>query len=203
MADAFWTNGQHADAVGVSSPTLRRVVSAVLASLFALAAPPAATAAPPRCADADLIPAQDNLPVIRDATLCLLNRERTSRGLRKLTSSPQLRRSAQSFSVAMVRQSFFDHVSPGGSTLLSRVRRGTDYLAGAGNYALGENIAWGSGHYATPSETVAGWMQSAGHRRNILDRRFRHIGIGIAIGAPADAQGMPAATYTTDFGFRT
>ena len=193
----------NADDVGVSLSTLRRVVLAVPLSIVALAAPPAAATAAPRCADADLMPAQDNLPVIREATLCLLNRERTSRGLPKLTSSPQLRRSAQSFSVAMVRQNFFDHVSPGGSTLLSRVRHGTEYLAGARNYALGENIAWGSGRYATPSQTVAGWMDSAGHRHNILNRRFRHVGIGIAIGAPADAQGMQAATYTTDFGFRT
>jgi len=173
-----------------------------LLCLLALGAPPAASAAAPRCANANLMPAQDNLPAIRDATLCLLNVERTSRGLRKLKSNPQLRRSAQRFSVMMVQQNFFDHVSPGGSTLLSRVRRGTDYLAGALNYALGENIAWGSGHYATPAETVVGWMNSAGHRRNILNRKFHHIGIGIATGAPANAGSMPAATYTTHFGFR-
>jgi len=186
----------------VTHPTVHRVLLAVLVSLLALAAPSVAAAAP-GCANADLMPTQDNLPVIGDATLCLLNAERASRGLPKLKSSPQLRRSAQSFSVSMVKQSFFDHVSPGGTTLLSRVRRGTDYLAGAMNYALGENIAWGSGHYATPAETVDGWMQSPGHKKNILNRRFRHIGIGIAIGAPADAGGMPAATYTTDFGYRT
>ena len=46
-------------------------------------------------------------------------------------------------------------------------------------------------------------MESAGHRANILNRRFRHIGIGVVLGAPEDAQGMPAATYTTDFGHRS
>jgi uncharacterized protein YkwD len=45
-------------------------------------------------------------------------------------------------------------------------------------------------------------MRSSGHRRNILDRRFRHIGIGVASGAPDDVGAQPAATYTTDFGFR-
>jgi uncharacterized protein YkwD len=132
-----------------------------MVSVLALAAPAAASAGT-SCANADLQPTRDNLPVIRDATLCLLNAERTSRGLKKLKSSPQLRRSAQRFSAMMVQQNFFDHVSPGGSTLLSRVRRGTDYLSGALNYALGENIAWGSGHYATPWETVDGWMNSSG-----------------------------------------
>ena len=186
----------------MSSRTVRRLLLPALVTLLTLVAPSAASAAP-SCANANLQPTSDNLPVIRDATLCLLNAERTSRGMKKLKSSPQLRRSAQRFSAMMVQQSFFDHVSPGGSTLLSRVRRGTDYLTGALNYALGENIAWGSGHYATPAQTVVGWMNSSGHRKNILNRRFRHIGIGIAIGAPADAGGMPAATYTTDFGYRT
>jgi uncharacterized protein YkwD len=186
----------------VISSTARRVLVPTLLSLLALAVPTAASAAP-ACANADLMPSPDNLPLVRDVTLCLLNVERTSHGLKKLQSSPQLRSSAQRFSVAMVRESFFDHVSPGGSTLLSRVRRGTDYLAGARSFSLGENIAWGSGEYATPAETVDGWMHSPGHRHNILNGRFRHIGIGVAIGAPEDAGGMPAATYTTDFGFRT
>jgi uncharacterized protein YkwD len=162
-----------------------------------------ATAPASTCAGADLMPAADNDAALRSATLCLVNAERTKRGLVSLTSNAQLGKAAQNYSRAMVRERFFDHVSPGGSTLLSRVRRGTAYLRGARNYALGENIAWGSGEYATPQETVQAWMESAGHRANILNRRFRHIGVGIAPGAPEDDQGMPAATYTTDFGQRS
>jgi uncharacterized protein YkwD len=154
------------------------------------------------CAGADLEPTSSNTQELRQATLCLLNAERTSRGMVPLTASPHLAKAAQKYSESMVRQRFFDHVSPGGSTLLTRVRRGTSYLRGARSYALGENIAWGSGQLATPDETVNAWMGSGGHRQNILNRRFRHIGIGVAIGAPEDGQGMPAATYTTDFGFR-
>jgi uncharacterized protein YkwD len=45
-------------------------------------------------------------------------------------------------------------------------------------------------------------MHSSGHRRNILDRDLREIGIGIAPGAPLDVGGQRAATYTTDFGRR-
>ncbi len=146
------------------------------------------------------MPAPDNSATLRSATLCLVNEQRAKRGLAQLTANSQLGKAAQRYSQAMVRESFFDHVSPGGSTLLSRVRRGTAYLRGARSYALGENIAWGSGDYATPKETVEGWMESQGHRDNILNRRYRHIGVGIAIGAPEDTGGMPAATYTTDFG---
>jgi uncharacterized protein YkwD len=167
------------------------------------ARPPAQAAqAGPRCPGADLMPSPENVADVRDATLCLLNAERVSRGLKALRANPQLDKSSSNFSRMMVRQSFFDHVSPGGSTLLSRVRRGTRYLRGVRGYGLGENIAWGSGEYATASATVSSWMESAGHRSNILNRRFVHIGVGVAIGAPEDAQGVPAATYTTDFGYR-
>lgn len=183
------------------SRTLRYGLLPAIFAGLALALPAAPSAA--TCANADVMPAADNAAVMRDATLCLVNAERTTRGLRALASNSQLGAAAQNYSRAMVRQRFFDHVSPGGSTLLSRIRGGTAYLRGARSYALGENIAWGSGDYATPRETVKSWMESSGHRANILNRRFRHIGVGVAIGAPEDDQGMPAATYTTDFGLRT
>jgi uncharacterized protein YkwD len=168
---------------------------------LSLAAPAAASAAS-ACPGADLTPTSENVSEIRTATLCLLNHERARRGLKRLAESPGLRRTAQRYSQAMVAQSFFDHVSPGGSTLLSRVKTTTAYLQNVSTWALGENIAWGTGELATPAETMKGWMASSGHRHNILNRRFRHVGIGIALGAPVDAQGMAAATYTTDFGYR-
>jgi uncharacterized protein YkwD len=149
------------------------------------------------------MPTNDNVLAMRAATLCLLNEERAKHGLKPLISHPQLEKAAQNYSRAMVRERFFDHVSPGGSTLLSRVRRGTRYLQGARRYSLGENIAWGSGTYATPAETVQGWMESPGHKANILNRRFKHIGVGVAPGAPEDGEGMPAVTITTDFGQRS
>jgi uncharacterized protein YkwD len=46
-------------------------------------------------------------------------------------------------------------------------------------------------------------MHSPGHRRNMLNKNFRDIGIGIAIGAPQDVAGSPAATYATEFGTRS
>ena len=154
------------------------------------------------CADANETPTASNMAEARAATLCLLNVERTKRGLRKLRSHATLRGVATSYSRQMVRHRFFDHVSPGGSTLTSRIRR-TSYLRGTRAWSLGENLAWGTGHYATPRETVQSWMESPGHKRNILDRSFTEIGIGIALGAPvaAVASGV-AATYTTEFGRR-
>jgi uncharacterized protein YkwD len=78
----------------------------------------------------------------------------------------------------------------------------TPRRGGTRSWSLGENIAWGSGELASPAAIVRSWMHSSGHRRNILDGGFRNIGIGVASGAPADVQGQPAATYTTDFGSR-
>jgi uncharacterized protein YkwD len=187
------------------APIVRTLSPAALACL-ALALPaalPAAASAAAPCPDAGLMPVATNMAQVKTATLCLLNVERTTRGRAPLTSNGQLGKAAQAYSAKMVRLRFFDHVCPQGTTPTSRVRAGTSYLRGhARSWSLGENIAWGSGELATPGAIVRSWMHSAGHRRNILDRGFRNIGIGIASGAPDDVQGQPAATYTTDFGFR-
>jgi uncharacterized protein YkwD len=165
-----------------------------------LAAPHSASAAP--CAGADVMPTSANTAQVRHATLCLLNQERRSRGLKRLRESAKLRSAAQSYSWAMVRNDFFDHVSPGGSTLLGRIRK-TAYLSSAQGWALGENIAWGAGELASPRKTMRAWMHSPGHKHNILTGRFTEVGIGIAPGAPVQLpEGMNAATYTTDFGMR-
>jgi uncharacterized protein YkwD len=179
----------------------RRLVAGAVAFAAALfvAAPSAAFAA---CDGADDVPSAASLDVARSTTLCLLNQERTSRGLRKLRSNGRLRDAAQGYSRQMVSRNFFDHVSPTGSTLVSRIKA-TNYLASANGWSLGENIAWGGGSRATPRETVDAWMNSAGHKRNILTGSFDEIGIGVVVGAPADLpEDMPSATYTTDFGTR-
>ena len=178
----------------------RRLLSGAvtLVAALSLTAPAAALA----CENADDVPTSGTISEARDATLCLLNIERTSRGLKKLRNNARLRDAAQSYSRNMVVNDFFDHVSPGGSTMVSRIKA-TRYLNGANGWMLGENIAWGGSTRSTPRETVDAWMHSAGHKHNILTGEFDEIGIGIAIGAPARLPaGMASATYTTDFGSR-
>jgi len=183
-------------------PTSLGLLTALLA-VAAMALPNVASASRSTCAHANLAPTSSNAVELRNATYCLINVERSKHGLKPLSSSAQLRRAAQAYSRTMVRGRFFNHVSPGGSTLMTRVRRGTAYLAGAARFALGENIAYGCGTLATPAQTVDSWMHSAGHRASILSPRYRHIGIGVAIGAPTnDPMGGVGATYTTDFGYR-
>jgi uncharacterized protein YkwD len=97
----------------------------------------------------------------------------------------------------MVRKNFFAH-----GNFVARILKAR-YVRRRQAWSLGENIAWGTGNLATPQEIVKAWMNSPGHRANILNRRFRDIGVGIVMGAPAQVQaGQVAATYTTDFGLR-
>jgi uncharacterized protein YkwD len=169
----------------------------------ALAVPGVASAASASCADTGVKPSPSSMPVVRHAILCLLNVQRAKHSMAPLHSNTSLAHAASNFSMAMVRGGFFDHTSPSGSTVASRVQR-TTYLHGVRAYALGENIAWGTGGFATPKQIVSSWMRSAGHRANILNPRYRDIGIGAALGAPVKVRGASsAATYTTDFGQRT
>ena len=152
------------------------------------------------CAHAHEKPSAGNLPEVRAAVLCLHNRERSAHGLPPLRTHGKLRRAAQSHAGDMVEGRFFAHVSRSGADLVDRILK-TGYARGQG-WALGENIAWGTGNLATAAEIQRAWMESPGHRANILAHDFRDIGIGIVVGAPVNAGGLPSATYTADFGVR-
>ena len=85
----------------------------------------------------------------------------------------------------MVRRRFFGHVCPDGTTVVSRIRKRTSYLLGPlQSWSLGENLAWGSGSKGTPRGSSRTWMRSSAHRRAILNRPFRDVGVGVAAGAP-------------------
>jgi uncharacterized protein YkwD len=116
------------------------------------------------------------------AVECLVNEQRAAAGLRALSHDRRLARAARRYSSAMVRERFFDHVSPEGSTLGQRAR-----AAGYRGGALGETLGWGQGDLATPSAIVAAWMASPPHHAVLLDGEFRRIGLGVAVGSPAGA----------------
>ncbi|HEV7750575.1 MAG TPA: CAP domain-containing protein [Baekduia sp.] len=176
-------------------PTHARRLLLSFGALLALALPAPAMAA---CSGDDVAPSD---PGAVAATLCLLNEQRAAQHLPALTQSSPLDRAAGGYAGAMVDQRFFDHVSPGGSTLLQRIKA-AGWVAASGSWTVGENIAWGSGSLGTPASIVDGWMHSAGHRANILNGSFAEIGIGIAEGAPRGGVGGEAGTYVTDFGSR-
>jgi len=175
---------------------LRILLPALASAALLLVAPTSSSAA--GCAGATLKPTAGDAARVHHATLCLLNRQRASRGLPRLREQRSLTGAARRYARLMVRRRFFDHVSPGGSTMAERIKR-TNYLDDTRGWSLGENLAWGSRSRATPVQIVAAWMHSAGHRRNILDGGFREIGIGIALGSPTGGAG---ATYVNEFGRR-
>lgn len=155
--------------------------------------------AKPACADSELPPTQDNLARERAAVLCLVNVERTKRGLVKLRNNPSLEKVARAYARRLVKEHFFSHVAPDGTTMVDRIHL-TSYLNGLPRrWYAGENIAWGTGTSALPSDIVKAWMNSPGHRANILNKVYRDIGLGAYYGTPKTPAG---GTYVTDFGRR-
>lgn len=153
------------------------------------------------CANTRLRPSATNTALIRAATLCLINRERLTRGERTLRPNRRLRRAAQAHSMSMAFGDYFEHDGPSGQTPLARLRDAGYISSSRVGYEVGENIAWGTLYLATPRAIVAAWMASPGHRANILDARYRETGIGVSPRPPASlAHGQPGAIYTQDFG---
>ncbi len=137
----------------------------------------------------------------RKATLCLINAERRQAGLRPLKRNKRLQRAAQRHNSRMAGSGCFAHECPGEGDLGSRLESGGYLLDDLRRWAFGENIAWGYGEKGSPSQAVEAWMNSPGHRANILSRAYREIGVGFSTGTPADG-GEPGGIYTTDFGLR-
>jgi uncharacterized protein YkwD len=183
--------------MGTFRPAVLFAVSLTCAMLLM----PVGAASAAGCPNETLIPNANNTLLISVATRCLINQERARFGRKPLAASAALNVPAQRFAQLMVSQRFFGHVGPEGDSVLLRVKRQSNYISKrTGRYALGENIAWGSDELGSPLQIVDFWMHSSGHRRNILDRTYRDVGIGVASGAPEDVGGDPAGTYSTVFG---
>ena len=104
--------------------------------------------------------------------LKLHNKERKKRNKPKLRLNSALKRSAQLYAQDMANTGNFSHVGVDGSTFDQRIQ------AQGGNFpTLAENIAQGQ---LTAKEVHKGWMRSTGHKRNILNKRFRTVGFGMA-----------------------
>ncbi|GAB2789401.1 CAP domain-containing protein [Streptomyces chlorus] len=107
----------------------------------------------------------------------LTNRERARAGLPPLAVDSLLVTAAQAHSADMVARDFYSHTAPGGSRPWDRAA-----AAGSARRTIGENIACGQ---RSAAEVVEGWMNSPGHRANILKPDFTHIGVGFAGGGRA------------------
>jgi uncharacterized protein YkwD len=164
----------------VATPSPTRTTAApttpVPTTTAARTQPPATTSAPA---------STDTVTAARAAILSLVNAQRATAGCHPLTASSSLDSLAQAFSEDMAARGFFDHTDPDGKTPWDRAKaRGITNLGG-------ENIARGQ---ATAQAVMDAWMNSAGHRANILNCDYTTLGVGIHYGT-----GGP--WWTQDFGF--
>ena len=173
----------------------RRLATTVLAVL-ALSAPASAAAPCGRAADRN--PAFSSTAAAERATLCLINAERRAHSLARLRANGQLRIAGERHAADMVRRDYFSHTAPGGISFVSRIKD-TSYIRPSSAWTVGENLAWGAGSSAAPRAIMRRWMNSPGHRANILKRGYRQIGIAIVRGVPVGGVGA-GATYATEFG---
>jgi uncharacterized protein YkwD len=165
--------------------TRRLLAQAVILCAAAAASSSPAAAAELRCAHASASPSHLSTPAATHALQCLINGERRRHGLRPVRANRRLAAAARRHAQDMATEDFFGHVSPGGATVQSRVKR-AGYLGGVREWWLGEALAWGTSGAGAP-------------RAILLSRSYRDVGIGVARGAPRGS-GKGALTVTLDFG---
>jgi uncharacterized protein YkwD len=121
------------------------------------------------------------LAKVEDLIFDLTNQARLARGLAPLARDDELGNVARAFSNDMLVRRYFDHTTPEGLAFEKRLANQYRHWV----YDMGENIWSGSGY--DPRETqelaqeiVNDWLNSPGHRENLLDPDFTHLGVGVS-----------------------
>jgi uncharacterized protein YkwD len=154
------------------------------------------------CAGATLTPTSSDTAAVDTATLCLVNEIRAAHHLHSLRANRYLLGVATSQVTTMVSWDYFSDVRPSGQTPLSLVGV-TRYRAHAAGFAVGQNIAWGTGSFASPEHIVQEWMASSPHRAVILTSQYRDAGVAVEPAIPGVLRaGRSGATYAMEFGVR-
>jgi uncharacterized protein YkwD len=140
---------------------------------------------------------------LESQVLTELNTIRRRHGLTPLRLSRPLSAAADTHSRAMGTLGFFDHDSRDGSEFWKRVQRFYS-PEGYGTWSVGENLLWSSGNLSAATALKL-WMQSPGHRKNILTPRWREIGLSAlkVRAAPGVYGGRDVVIITSDFGVRS
>ena len=116
---------------------------------------------------------------VESSIIAHTNRERRKRGMQELQPVHNMHRAARSHSKHMAKVRKMAHEGIGDGTVASRAQK-----YGCGHAGFGENCyqwpAAGENGWNMGARLVAGWMDSPGHRRNILNRQYDAIGVGVA-----------------------
>lgn len=177
------------------SPRTWGSLAAVLFVLLSLSAPASASRGTP----GKTISAVNAL---EGGVLGEINALRARHGLVSLGLSARLSGAADGHSQAMATRGFFRHESADGSAFWKRLQRFYD-AKGFGYWAVGENLLWASPS-VEPSKALQMWLDSPPHRKNLLDPKWREIGLSAvhAVAAPGTFSGMDVTILTADFGVR-
>nr|WP_183251929.1 SafA/ExsA family spore coat assembly protein [Anoxybacillus tepidamans] len=120
------------------------------------------------------VPILDDVKQIENEVVRLTNQQRAKYGLPPLQIDWQLARVARYKSADMRNKNYFSHQSPTYGSPFTMIKNfGISYRTAAENIAAGQQ---------TPQEVINAWMNSPGHRANILNKDFTHIGVGYAKG---------------------
>ena len=126
-------------------------------------------------------PGVKHLPKVEDLIFELTNQARRAHGLPPFNRDAELTQAARAFSDDMLVRRFFDHTTPDGVSFDERLADRYRHRV----RLMGENIWYASGYnpgkiHQVAKEIVDDWMTSPGHRENILEPRFTHLGVGVS-----------------------
>ena len=139
---------------------------------------------------------------LEELVLREVNGVRAAHGLGALAPSSALSRAAVNHSRSMALLGFFAHESRNGAPFWQRVKQ--FYFANSGRWTVGENLAMFGGITPSAQSIVTAWMESPGHRANLLRRSYRDAGIAIVHHPSAGGVfgGQSTWVITLDFGRR-
>jgi uncharacterized protein YkwD len=131
-------------------------------------------------------PVTGRMSALEQRVVVLTNAERAKHGCGALRGDSRLANAARAHSTDMAVHKYFDHNSQDGTTPWTRIKRAGYVQPGAENIAMG---------YPTAAAVMQGWMNSPGHRANILNCKLRALGVGVHSG------GSGGPWWTQDFGW--
>jgi uncharacterized protein YkwD len=142
------------------------------------------------------------LSTLESTLLGQINAARANHGLRPFRLAYGLTLAATQHSHSMAQKGYFSHDSANGGVFWRRIASYYGYR-GYRDWSVGENILWSSPD-VTPASAFRMWMESPEHRKNLLDREWREIGLGAVhvASAPGVYGGDQVTIVTADFGIR-
>ena len=175
---------------------LAAVIAVLCLAALAMRAPTASAASPCPGAGSSALPLRASEAVIG----CLVNVQRSRRGLRPLAVDGRLVRVARRHSADQVRFRFLGHHSPRRGSLVKRMKR-SGFGRGRASWTFGEILGGGRGrNFASPRFIVRQWMRRSIHRHAILSPRFTSMGVGAVRGTPSGGRRRGGRNYVVTFG---